>query len=193
MINDLNHLYQAVESLMPTISQTCFECSEDDCKGYVWLVGNEESQLLDIGVEILEVNGSVGFINPFAEWQPINIETVKPPCLHCENRRCRIHELRPLNCRMYPLSFAIENATMYLVLHLDCKYAKIVENDPVFAAKASSIFTELLDPALHAQIVKNVLAAQGLMKYPSGPNRYLRLAKFANLGPFDTEVKHVEV
>ena len=181
MITTLVELYAALDELLDGISDVCQNCADDDCLGYLWLLPEEVENLYEAGVELMEVNEKMAFINPFANGDQIDVEKVKPPCPWCHSRRCSIRSLRPFFCRMYPVNFAAEDDHVYLVLHLDCEYARQREHDAEFHQMAIDLFRRL-DPQLFSQILNTYRLVEAISKFPAGNNRYLRLI----------DVKHLE-
>jgi len=180
MITTLAELYAALDELFCGISSVCQSCRDDDCAGYLWLLPEEAEILYESGVGLLEINESLTFISPFGEGEPIDVERVKPPCPWCQDRRCTIRSLRPLVCRMYPLNFVVENGTIYLVLQLDCEYARQRENDAGFHQQAVELFRRL-DHQLFSRILDTFRRVDAISKFPVGPNRYLRLIDIKHL------------
>lgn len=183
MIMTLAELYVALDKLFGGISDVCEYCTDDDCLGYLWLLPEETAVLYEAGVEILEVNEILTFVNPFKEGELIDVERVKPPCLWCQNRRCSIRSLRPLVCRMYPLNFAAEDGNIYLVLQLDCEYARQRGNNVEFHQQAVELFRRL-DHQLFSQILDTFRLVDAISKFPVGPNRYLKLIDVKHLEPY---------
>lgn len=175
MISSIPQLYKAFDVLLEGISVVCTGCTDDDCKGFVWVLPEEEGPLLDAGASILTVNNQLAFLNPFDTQQAINVEQPKPDCLHCLSRQCTIRDVRPLVCRMYPLNFAIENGKVYLVLHLDCQFARQVEHDYEFRTRAIDLFRDIHRDLL-SQMVEIYRKVHAISKFPDGPNRYLILS-----------------
>lgn len=161
--------------LLNGISQICENCYEEDCKGYIWLLSQERDCLFEEDVEILEVNKDISFINPFSEKNnTVNIETVKPECPLHKKGKCKIHNKRPLVCRMYPLGLNTEKGAIYLVLHLDCLYSKIKMKDIEFLNRSINLISDL-NPCLLGYIVETYRRVDQISKFPDGPNNYMRL------------------
>ncbi|MBU4374968.1 hypothetical protein KKH38_00465 [Patescibacteria group bacterium] len=175
MINTLTELYSSFDELLDGISEICKKCSYYDCMGYLWLLPDEAKKLLDADIELLTVNNGINFINPFKAGEEIDIERFKPICPWFKNHLCRIRSLRPLVCRMYPLNFAAEHDNIYLVLHLDCEYAKINKGNKNFQQKATDLFRQI-NTQFFQQILNSYRLVNNIIKFPRGPNRYLKLA-----------------
>ncbi|MCX6724449.1 MAG: hypothetical protein NT155_04795 [Candidatus Staskawiczbacteria bacterium] len=169
MIKTLQEFYLALDKLLLDISDACEHCAYDDCKGYIWLLPAESSMLFRVGVPILEINKGVLLISPFKKGET-DIEKLKPDCPCCKNRRCTIRRIRPLACRMYPLSFLRKDDKVHLVLHLDCQYAKDMEGNQAFRSKVK-VLLKSIDPKLMMLILKVYLSYEELTKFPFGPNR----------------------
>lgn len=174
-ITTLREMYREIDDLLLDVSACCSRCKDLDCMGYIWLMPEEADDLCELGVEVLEVNGRIRFLNPFAgQDTKIDVEQVKPPCPLRKNRKCSIHQCRPLMCRIYPLAFAAEAGKIYLVLHLDCAYARERERDALFKSRAIDLFSRI-SPSLLGQFLHNFRLVEGITKFPEGPNRYVRL------------------
>ena len=170
MIKTLKELYRQLSTLF-CISSVCQECQFDDCKGYLWLLPEEAEDLYQRGVEILEVNNHLSFINPFINNRPVDIEEFKPDCPLCQNRRCLIYRRRPLVCRMYPLNFAKKGDKFYLVLHLDCRFSQQQVKNPDFLKRVATLFGNI-SPELLEKILDIYQKFDSISKFPKGPNRY---------------------
>jgi len=174
-IKTFSSLHRALDILFQGISEFCRECSDDDCVGYVWLLPKEAEELYEQGIEVLEINNNVNFLHPFAgKNEGVDIEQYQPSCPWRKEKKCTIYSKRPLVCRFYPLGFATEHGTIYLVLHLDCPFSRQKSTDALFQNQIVMLFRRL-----HPQLLKEILGAYRLVdqisKFPEGPNNYLRL------------------
>ncbi|MEK7173406.1 MAG: hypothetical protein AAB740_05565 [Patescibacteria group bacterium] len=174
MIRKLRGLYTALNRLFDGIGDICLDCEFPRCQGYIWLLPQEAKRLYSQGVEVLEVNDDISFINPFSGSEKIDIEKIKPACPWCKSKRCRMYKMRPLHCRMYPLSFATENEIVYLVLHLDCLYAKMKIKDAIFIERIKALFRRV-DQKLFKKILETYRSVDRITKFPEGDNRIKRL------------------
>ena len=174
MISTLQELYERLDEFFPDISEVCARCSYDDCMGYIRLLPEEAANLYEKGLSLLEVNEEVSFINPFSEGEEIDVTRLKPKCPHCKDRMCAVRNLRPFICRLYPLSFAVEGGRIYLVLHLDCQYAKEKEGDQEFKSRATALVRQI-NPEMLRRILDCCLSYDSVTVYPYGLNRYLKL------------------
>lgn len=177
MIKTLQQLYKALDDLLVGVSKACKQCSYDDCKGYIWLLPEESLRLFEADIPILEINKSISFISPFKD-EEIDVERFKPDCPWCKKRKCTIRELRPLSCRMYPLCFLQKDGIVYLVLHLDCRYAQERKDDQEFKSKAQDLL-QSIDPELMKLILDIYLSYESVTRFPFGPNRCQILAPIA--------------
>ena len=155
-IETLEQLYQGLDKLYSDIGRYCNKCQDSDCVGYVWLLPQEAKDLYEQGIEILEVNKNVNFLHSLVGKNgEVDIEQFKPPCLWHKKKKCAIYNKRPLMCRMYPLAFATEGSTNYLVLHLDCPYSRQKINDTFFQGRAINLFKRL-SAKLFSEIVGTI-------------------------------------
>ena len=177
MINTLYELYSCLDNFFSGISEVCARCSYDDCMGYIWLLPDEATNLYEQGLSLLNVNEDISFINPFLEGEKIDVTRLKPKCPHCKDNRCTVRNLRPFICRLYPLNFVAEGGKIYLVLHLDCQYAKEKEDDQEFVNCAIALIKQINLELLHI-ILDSYLSYDRITEYPYGPNRYLKLFEF---------------
>lgn len=170
MINTLNELYSAFDSLFKGIEKDCDKCGYSRCLGYVWLLPQEADRLIEEGLEVLQVNESLFFINSFPVVErKIHIEQFKPECLFLNMGCCGIYNQRPLSCRMYPLSFSIRGDKLQLVLHLDCLYSRHRMNCRVFKRSSLIIFQET-EKDLLREITETYRGVSAISKFPRGEN-----------------------
>jgi len=175
MIRTLHQLYTYLDELFYEIEVDCIRCEFSRCLGYVWLLSEEAEILVDRGVEVLEVNQEIFFINSFPEEKgEIDIEKFKPKCVFLENGRCSIHMQRPLSCRMYPLSFWTEDDKLQLVLHLDCLFSKRRIRSQEFKNLSLALFGDL-DRSLLGRIREAYIKVFTISKFPRGGNNFIIL------------------
>lgn len=175
MIKTIVGLYRALDLLLEGIGQTCKECQEShiyqDCVGYVWLLPEEVKKLLSAGIEIVEVNGRIHFLNSFSDGKGgLNIEAMKPPCPHCKSNGCSIRSLRPFVCRLYPLGFSLEDGMIKLVLHEDCLFSERNKGGNRFENKAIALFRNI-DHELLGKVIKVYRLVVGVSSFPDGSNK----------------------
>jgi len=175
-IDTLECLYREMDDIFGELTCFCDVCEYFRCLGYIWLLPQESEVLCDNGIEVLEINGNISFINSLPETDgEVDISVIKPSCRWCKDKKCTIHEVRPITCRMYPLSFTQEDGTIYLVLNLDCEIAQRVKEDKNFINSAIAHFNNI-DPDLFGLILDTFSAAESVLRYPDGKNRYMKLA-----------------
>lgn len=170
MIDALEGLYLAFDYLFLDIERDCKQCEYDDCRGYVWLLRQEAERLIEEGVEVLEVNKHLFFINCFSVQKgKICVEEFKPVCPLLKAGRCTIHSQRPLVCRMYPLSFSISDGTLQIVLSLDCLYSRHKMENPVFKDRSLAILRQISHRLL-GEIIGTYEMVLAISKFPRGQN-----------------------
>ena len=175
MINTLDELYLALDSLFEGIEEDCNNCEYSRCLGYVWLLSREADRLIEDGLEVLEVNKNLFFINSFSTIRgKINVEQFKPKCSFLGGGRCGIYEKRPLSCRMYPLSFSIHDGKLQLVLHLDCLYSRHRMNCRAFKANSLAILQEI-ERGLLKEVADTYRRVSAISKFPRGINHCIAI------------------
>ena len=156
-IATLDDLKRAIDDVWVDISSSCAVCTDPDCMGYIWVLGEEEDPLLDADVTLVQVNGSDGpvFLDSYhrdADGKMI-VSLAGPKCPWLgEDGRCSVHEARPLVCHMYPLSLERDrHGAIVWGLHTDCQYvrsqseAELAQLLDRLRALIASVETELLD------------------------------------------------
>jgi len=189
-ITTLEQLSDALDGLYPNIAADCNECQDPDCLGYVWVLEREVERLADRGVPLVQINRGPTFINSFpltADGRP-DVSVRAPACsqLCTDSRRCRIHDDRPLVCRLYPLGLETRSdGVVEWVLHTDCLFVRrLTERGQLstFERQARQII-DRLTPELHKEIVGTYCAVDAISAFPDGGNSYRPLK----------EVPHVKV
>jgi Fe-S-cluster containining protein len=173
-IKTLRSLYLFFDDLYYGIERNCLACKDDCCLGYVWLLPREVEMTINSGVEVLEVNSKLFFINSFSRGGKIDIEQFKPRCPLFKKGRCAIYEQRPLSCRMYPLSFFPDGDKLQLVLHLDCRFSRLRREDPAFQKNVLAFFSEMSQTLLR-EIIETYKKVFNITKFPKGRNSYILL------------------
>lgn len=195
-IETLEELFNALDVLYSGIEESCRDCNDPDCMGYIWLLKEEADDLYERGVPLVEVNKKSTFIHSFPNTPEgqLNLSVRYPPCsqLCTENRRCGIHENRPLVCRLYPIGLETRQKDGIIVwaLHRDCLYVRRLEERGLlsdFERRARKIINNL-SPELFEEIVKTYRAVDAIASFPYGENNYTTLQEVryvkvqANLG-----------
>jgi len=170
VINTIDKLYSAFDNLFKGIEEDCKKCDYSRCLGYVWLLSQEAERMVDNGLEVLQINENLFFINSFPVInRKINVEQFKPQCPFLDDGRCSIYDNRPLSCRMYPLSFYIENGILQLVLHLDCLYSRHRMNCRIFKENSLAIL-QRVEKNLLKEIAETYRQVFAISKFPQGGN-----------------------
>lgn len=133
-MSPLKNLYKRLDELFPDICSYCIQCEYEDCIGYVWLLSEEIEELYKKGVQIVEINREISFLDSFCKKNGrIDVDVVKPPCsLRDSNGKCSIYPLRPLVCRLYPLDLKNINGDVLIVIHMKCLFVdRLAKNENV--------------------------------------------------------------
>lgn len=170
VISNIDELYFTFDNLFKGIEEDCRKCKYNRCLGYVWLLPREAERMIESDLEVLQINENTFFINSFSIVdEKINVEQFKPQCPFLNNGRCSIHGNRPLSCRMYPLSFYVENGILQLVLHLDCLHSRHRMNCRAFKERSLAILRET-ERSLLEEIVETYRRVFAISKFPRGKN-----------------------
>lgn len=186
MIKTLKGLYRVLDILFRGIDRVCQECQGrgyyDDCRGYIWLLPEEARRLYNAGVEIVEINNRVRFLNSFSNDRgEIDVEQFKPPCPWCKSKGCSIYKMRPLVCRLYPLGFSLEDDIMCLVLYVDCLFSERRMSDPHFQEQARALLKRI-DPKLLRRILRTYEKVLSISRFPQGPNKVVKIVSLYTIG-----------
>ncbi len=174
LIETLEQFYQELDLFYYGIEKYCYNCRDLDCMGYVWLLPQEAKRLYKQGIEVLEINNNINFLHPFVGKKKTDIEQFQPPCPWYKEKKCVIYHKRPLVCRMYPLGFVSEDDIIYLVLHLDCFYAKQKVKNNSFLEQVVEIFKRI-HRLLLGKIIDTFHNVDYISKFPQGNSEYLRI------------------
>jgi len=181
-IETLAQLYIAFDDLYRDIENDCEECQDPDCMGYIWLLEEEVRRLYERGVTLVKINDGPTFIHSFpttTDGQP-DLSIRSPPCsqLCSANRRCGIHEDRPLVCHIYPIGLETKLCgTIVWALHRDCLHVRRMEERgllPDFECRARGVINNL-SPKLLEEIVEACRAVDAISFFPYGENNYSSL------------------
>lgn len=118
-----------------SIEESCQNCSDPDCMGYVWLMNDDAEKLMRSGRSVVRVNPPRGprFIDSYARDSrgAISVQVQSPRCPFLgTDRRCSIHDLRPLVCHLYPLSLeTFPDGSIYWALHQNCNHVRTIERN----------------------------------------------------------------
>lgn len=181
MIKDLQELNTEIDNLYEDIIRVCSTCKDHDCEGYIWLVPGEVQSLNDNGAEVVEINDSCCFLNPFENPRPEDFEQMKPKCRLRVNGLCSIYQNRPFVCRIYPVGFVNgSDGEIQLVVHLDCEFIRGMGRERLeeFCGAVAEVFDNLSDE-LKDCIATTYSAVDEISKYPEGPNNHTTIQVFA--------------
>ncbi len=182
-IQTLDELNHELDALYAPFAQTCVDCRDKCCQGYVWLMPDEADQLVERDVPTVQINDTSSFIHSFPEGDDgsIDVTAEAPLCsqLCClQPRRCRIYADRPFSCRLYPVGFEMrEDGVLVWALHLDCQISRQLEARGI-TDEFSRRFETILDsiaPELYAQIITTYRQVHAISTFPHGGNTYRTL------------------
>lgn len=183
MIRTIEEFKTVIGNALPDISAACVGCEWPDCRGWIWVMPDEEMDLMRAGMELLQVNGTSGpvFLNLTRRDEDGN-EYVALGDTACHYRNadgsCSVHEARPLACHIYPLALdTTEDLENLWALHLDCKYV----DDARIAGRLDQLVDTMLtiidslDPAFEEEIYRNWAKAEHMWRPDTLKNHYVKL------------------
>lgn len=178
-ITTLQRLYREVDKLYGNISEYCFQCKDNDCLGYIWLIKTEADRLYRAGVPLIKINDGPTFIHSFAEDQAgnINVSVKYPVCsqVDCSIRICLIRKKRPLVCHIYPAGLeTLENGRIVWAMHLDCLFVRKMAEQGLeddLEKKFLSIINRVSRPLLD-EIITTYKAVNAISAFPNGSNHF---------------------
>ena len=175
-IKTLSQLYKALDGLYKGIDEYCSSCNDPDCMGYVWLLKQEAKTLYEHGVSMIQTDNGSTFIHSFPENKlgELDLAVRYPPCPHVDNRRCNIHQSRPLNCRLYPIGLEVKDGKIIWAIHLDCLYTRKLEEHGLlidFKFRAKNVINNLSSELLK-EIVETYQKVYAITFFPYGENNY---------------------
>ena len=178
-IKTLAQLYGELEDLYRGIEGDCRDCTYPDCMGYIWLLDQEAAKIYGKGVPLVEINDGLSFIHSFSTDSngQIDVSVRYPPCsqVQTDARRCKIHQDRPLVCRLYPFGLETKNNGIVVwALHRDCLYIRRLEESGLLS-NFKHHFCSIVDrisPLLSAEIIRTYRAVYAISAFPYGENNY---------------------
>jgi len=179
-LKTLNDIKKYLGKFLIECEEHCINCKYPDCMGYIWLLKQEKDQLLKNGIDVLNINNQINFINFLNNNQEINdvIKCKYPKCLYrSEDGKCSIQKIKPLACKLYPISLAMVGATLCWTLNLDCAYSQYLiksGNIKVFIYNFYK-FINLIDKIIYYDIIKICKEVENVTKNPDGPNKFIIL------------------
>lgn len=181
-ITSLNELYVAFDDLNRDCGKYCVNCNYPDCMGYIWLLEEEANLMVEQGIEVVEINNRVNFINSFLNDKgDIDVTICKPKCVHrcTETGQCTIHNIRPLTCHMYPFGPETIDGLDVWGLHTDCEFVKQMEQIGILSeyVMRAKYILQRLSKALKEQIKEIYHYVDYLSDFPDGPNSFLMICQ----------------
>lgn len=172
-------LYKELNNLYADIKNYCFQCTEQDCMGYLWLLKSEASKLYKAGVPLVKINNGPIFIHSFPENDvgELDVSVRYPVCsqIDCSGRICLIHKRRPLVCRLYPVGLeTLEDNSIAWVIHTDCLFIKDLDKNGLlieFEKKCLSIINRV-SRDLADEILKTYREVDSISAFPNGSNNF---------------------
>jgi Fe-S-cluster containining protein len=155
MKKELKKTYKLTNQIFSNINHFCKDCNTC-CKTYGWLLKEEADEFSKKGYPVVKINNNLYCIDSFARNKNAKLILDKiPRCVYYKNRRCLIHQERPLDCRLYPIKIRFNQNKIFIGLSLGCKYVfslskkeknKIYQNIINFFEKSpKSVINEYLD------------------------------------------------
>lgn len=190
-INSLEELYDEFDSLFCNITVYCQDCNYKDCMGFIWLLNSEKRKFDRENISTITINNNVDFLYFLKEYNHIELKNLDfseikyPRCEHyCKkNRKCLIHQIRPLACHMYPIGLeTAENGALLWVLHDECQFVQeLIKNDKLqsFIFQALSIINRI-NNTLYLDIVLKYKQVDNLSLFLNGINSYIILKEVDN-------------
>ena len=181
-IETLEQLYGELDDLYRGIEGDCRECKYPDCMGYVWLLKKETDNLYEQGVPLVQINDNLTFIHSFKTDSngQLDVTARYPPCSQIQThvRRCKIHQNRPLVCRLYPFGLETKAGDIIVwALHRDCLCVRRLEENgllPNFEHRFCSIINHISSRLL-TEIIQTYQAVHAISAFPYGENDYFAL------------------
>ena len=105
--------------------------------------------------ELLDKNSAFASLSADRRIQPIpnpKQDGFICPFLNIEDNKCKIYDLRPFECQLYPFLISIRDKKVLLTLDLNCPYAKENLNSGAFKD-----YTDYLSTFLNSAKQKNIL------------------------------------
>lgn len=183
-ISSVESLKSALESLYSRYSlgqSICMSCIYPKCAGYIRVLPEEEGSVRT-KADLIGIGESVTILDSFPRTDDGEIDTsvVKPVCklFNAEKSLCLCHNVRPLDCCMYPIGLYIdEGGEISWILHTDCAfYDQLCDNDTYdLFAKDTEDLINSISLGLRTAIVQSYVALERISMYPYGNNRFVTL------------------
>lgn len=170
-------LKRQLDGLWAGIDQHCRTCSDPDCIGAIPVLPDEEEDVLDAGVETVQMNGENGpiFLNSYRRTAAgLALEKNACPYRDPVSGQCRVHRSRPLACHMYPLALEAQpDGTIAWVLHRDCAYVRAAEHGDRIEPLLDRVrrWIASVAPAVVERLIENERKVAAITAWPDGPNK----------------------
>lgn len=180
-IDTLKRLRKEIDMLYTDIFSSCLSCSYKCCQGFINVLPREIENIVDNGIEIIEINDEVYFLNNFEKDEkdiPV-LNVFAPKCLmrDCE-KKCTINKIKPIVCSLYPIiPDRAEDGKLVWALHLDCAYSEKIQRDNK-VDEIKEQFIKILNritPSLYREIKESFERVNAICTYPKGYNKILKI------------------
>jgi len=179
-IKNLSMLKMELSLLWKDVASYCAKCTFPDCMGYIYVMPEEEKQLLDAGFEIVQLNGEKGPL--FLDCYPrdregrIIVNFKKPLCQYRSKcGLCSKHSDKPIVCHLYPLGLETDvSGRIFWGLHKDCLFVRnSMDNRTIdeLKRKIASLIARI-DLKLRYDIMQTYIKADKVSAKPDGENEY---------------------
>lgn len=131
MNKEIRKTHNLTNFLFPKISDYCKNCNTC-CKTYGWLIDKEVNKFLNKGYPVIQINKKLYCFDSFArdENKEIIINKI-PRCLFYKKNRCLINDIKPLDCRLYPIKIKFYQNKVIIGLSLGCKYVSSLSDKEI--------------------------------------------------------------
>lgn len=182
-INSLEELYNEFDNLLKNIGNYCKKCSCKDCMGFIWLLEQEKKVCDNNNITTININENIDFLYFLKDYEnkkisELDFKNIKyPKCEHrCKNTGlCKIHELRPLVCHMYPIGLESLNGVDFWVLHDECEFTQyLLKNNKLdmFILELKNIIDNINDK-LYDEIIRKYRDVDQISLFLNGINSYI--------------------
>jgi Fe-S-cluster containining protein len=173
LIRTVTELKRAADEVFADISDSCRQCTDPDCQGYLWVLPQEEDGLLDADIPLVQLNAPSGptYLDNFRrdEQGGVRIGERGPRCPYLgADGRCGIHERRPLTCHLYPLSLEIRVDGVFWAVHTDCEHIRRTERGGQLVSLIDRLrgLIHRIAPDLAADLLDTMRRVAGVSRVP---------------------------
>lgn len=182
-ISTIQELKHEISQLWIDINNSCRNCSDPDCVGYIWVMPEEESELLDTGTQLIQINGNDGpiFIDSYQRDTHgcVIVSQSKPSCPHLSREGiCLIHAKRPLACHLYPLGPDMtKDGRLVLGLHTDCQHIRSLtqQNRLQQTIQEAKDILSRIDKPLITKLLNYWTKVEYISIRPNGENNFIEI------------------